>query len=345
MYLEDGSYWDYRYDSMGQLRTGRRYWKDGKPVAGQQFEYGFDDIGNRTSAKSGGDQNGQNLRLSSYDYGANLLNQPQKRTVPGSIDVSGVAPVAGTLTVNGSAPDHRRGEYFWRSLPVANGSAAVQQNVSVKLNTTAAGTGNVFVPQSPESYTYDDDGNLTSDGRWKYSWDAENRLVGMLDISKRATDGQKLVFEYDFNSRRISKTVTGGASASTKTVYVYDGWNLIAELDGTTFAAKRTYAWGLDLSGNLTGAGGVGGLLWVNVAGNGTHFVSYDGNGNVIGLNSATDGSNTARYEYGPFGEPIRVTGTRSADNPIRFSSKYTDPESGLVYYWGIGGQIYTFDN
>jgi RHS repeat-associated protein len=52
-----------------------------------------------------------------------------------------------------------------------------------------------------------------------------------------------------------------------------------------------------------------------------------------MGLNSATDGSNTARFEYGPFGEPIRASGPRAADGRIRFSSKYTDQESGLVYY------------
>jgi RHS repeat-associated protein len=52
-----------------------------------------------------------------------------------------------------------------------------------------------------------------------------------------------------------------------------------------------------------------------------------------MGLNSATDGSNSARFEYGPFGEPIRASGPRAADGRIRFSSKYTDQESGLVYY------------
>ena len=45
----DGSYWLYEYDSLGQVRSGRKYWPDQTPVAGQQFEYAFDDIGNRTS--------------------------------------------------------------------------------------------------------------------------------------------------------------------------------------------------------------------------------------------------------------------------------------------------------
>jgi hypothetical protein len=40
-----------------------------------------------------------------------------------------------------------------------------------------------------------------------------------------------------------------------------------------------------------------------------------------------------ADYEYGPFGEPIRVR-DRSADaNPFRISPKYTDAETGMLYY------------
>jgi len=46
------------------------------PVAGQQFEYGFDDIGNRNVSRRGGDGNGWNLRKSLYS--AYLLNQYSK---------------------------------------------------------------------------------------------------------------------------------------------------------------------------------------------------------------------------------------------------------------------------
>src|SRR5690349_1691182 len=45
----DGSYIVYSYDSLGQVTAGNKYWSDGSPVAGQQFNYAFDDIGNRTS--------------------------------------------------------------------------------------------------------------------------------------------------------------------------------------------------------------------------------------------------------------------------------------------------------
>jgi RHS repeat-associated protein len=85
----------------------------------------------------------------------------------------------------------------------------------------------------------------------------------------------------------------------------------------------------------LTGAGGVGGLLKVTYYGSTTTnaFVSYDGNGNVAALVDAANGTVAARYEHGPFAEPLRVTGPLAKANPIRFSTKYTDAESGLLYY------------
>ena len=118
--------------------------------------------------------------------------------------------------------------------------------------------------------------------------------------------------------------------------FFYDAWNLIAEVDAQTGDLIRTYVWGLDLSGTMQGAGGIGGLLWVNVESGshaGRYFAAYDGNGNVMGLISASDGSVVAQYEYGPFAEPLRATGLAAAENPLRFSTKYTDPETGLLYY------------
>ncbi len=71
--LADGSFWIYQYDALGQVISGKRYWSDGTPVAGQQFEYGFDDIGNRKVARRGGDENGWNLR--ERLYGVDVLKQ------------------------------------------------------------------------------------------------------------------------------------------------------------------------------------------------------------------------------------------------------------------------------
>ncbi|NLH73703.1 MAG: RHS repeat-associated core domain-containing protein [Verrucomicrobia bacterium] len=183
-------------------------------------------------------------------------------------------------------------------------------------------------------------GNLLSDGRWKYSWDAENRLVQMIrDTDNPSGARQKLVFEYDHQDRRIRKqffTYSGGWQEQTDTVLLYDGWNLVAELNANASNAKvRTYVWGMDLSGTMQGAGGVGGLLKLTYYGGTTTnaFVAYDGNGNVTALIDAANGSICAGYEYGPFAEPIRVSGPISKLNPLRFSTKYTDDKSGFLYY------------
>jgi RHS repeat-associated protein len=98
---------------------------------------------------------------------------------------------------------------------------------------------------------------------------------------------------------------------------------------------SNSFMWGSDLSGSIQGAGGVGGLLKVAYYGAATTncFVAYDGNGNVSALINAADGTTSANYEYGSFGEVIRATGPMAKLNPFRFSTKYDDDESDFLYY------------
>ena len=107
----------YLNDSLGQVISGKIYWSDGTPVAGQQFTYGFDDIGNRKSTAAGGDQYGANLRYASYT--ANTWNQYTSRTVPGSVSIVGEATNTATVTIN-TQPTYRRGNYFRDQRRVGN---------------------------------------------------------------------------------------------------------------------------------------------------------------------------------------------------------------------------------
>src|SRR4051812_28124048 len=74
------------------------------------FEYAFDDMGNRTSAAEGGDSQGRNLRRASY--AANNLNQYTSRDVPPYLTVLGSAGTNATVSLwanNGSfASTYRR---------------------------------------------------------------------------------------------------------------------------------------------------------------------------------------------------------------------------------------------
>jgi hypothetical protein len=330
--LGDGLYWRYEFDPLGQVKSGRKFWADGTPVAGQQFEYGHDDIGNRRSSKAGGDANGSALRPANYSV--NSLNQYSTRDVPGAVDVLGIALATNAVTVNGQST-YRKGEYFRKELFVSNGSTAAWQSVTNAAPNEATITGCVFVPKSQETFWYDLDGNLTNDGRWTYSWDAENRLVRLV-ANTSVGPQQRVDFAYDSKGRRISKRVwpnTGGAGTLTMDIrFLYDGWNLLAELNATNNNLIRSYVWGLDISGSIQDAGGVGGLLEVNDAINGAHFAAFDGNGNLCALVKGADGTVSARYEYGPFGELIRATGLMAKTNPLRFSTKYQDDETDLLF-------------
>jgi RHS repeat-associated protein len=332
----DGSYWTYGYDSLGQVISGKKRFSDGVLVPGQQFEYDFDDIGNRTSTKAGGDNGGGSLRTSTYS--ANLLNQYSNRTIPNAFDVIGLTDAFSTVYINGSSGGvFRKDSYYQNALAVTNTSEPVWQSVTVSNSTEqAVGPGYVLVPETPEMPSHDLDGNLSSDGRWDYTWDAENRLI-KLESRSDAPNGSKrrLEFEYDHLGRRIKKIVTNldTSEVTDEMRFIYNGWNLIAQLN-SDLTARRSFTWGLDLSGSLQGAGGVGGLLLVWDHDTGTyHFPAFDGNGNVAALVGAEDGNASAVYEYGPFGETLRITGATGEANPFRFSTKYADNESELVYY------------
>jgi RHS repeat-associated protein len=116
--------------------------------------------------------------------------------------------------------------------------------------------------------------------------------------------------------------------------FIYDGWNVIEETIAPATGPVETaeHVWGTDLSGTAQGAGGVGGLLLRESSATGASYYHYDGNGNVTALTSGA-GTVQAAYTYGPFGETLRAAGPLAQANPWRFSTKYQDDETGLLYY------------
>jgi RHS repeat-associated protein len=156
--------------------------------------------------------------------------------------------------------------------------------------------------------------------------------------------------------------------------YVYDGWNQILtvhmEDNGTTVRGRvSTNVWGPDLASlpydrqTWQAAGGVAGLVLIRDgvstftghAGwsaptdptDDDYFLFHDHLGNVTGYRKAVVGvavgAMAAIYEYDAFGRELRASydavGSPNVKNmPYRFSTKFTDVESGCVYY---GYRIY----
>ena len=93
---------------------------------------------------------------------------------------------------------------------------------------------NEIVERNDRSYSYDANGNLTSDGVRTYTWDAENRLVAIAYMDQPEKHSQ---FQYDGLNRRAIMTETNGTVSET-TTFLWDGTEL---LRGQTGAEATWY--------------------------------------------------------------------------------------------------------
>lgn len=180
----------------------------------------------------------------------------------------------------------------------ADGHAIVETYSANELNQYLQRSISDSSGNSLEEYDYDDDGNMTKDGRFHYFWNAENRLVC-------ASNNENVVrYEYDWRGRMTAKTVFHEVGATENSRYLWDEWNIIRESSVESGAkVVSDNAWGLDIDGTLQGKGGIGGLLSVR-----RHDMlllpTYAANGNV-GESVSIHGDVMSHYDYSPFGKLI----------------------------------------
>ncbi len=180
----------------------------------------------------------------------------------------------------------------------------------------------------------------------------------MLHDPEDKTGDLRIEYLHDYQSRRTVRIETKHPGKENEeqrtTCYLYDDWNLLAELDfplspppsvppsqdpspdpsvspSREKSPVRFFTWGRDLSGSLQGAVGVGGLLAVS-EGESHRFPAYDANGNVSQLVDEL-GAITAAYTYDPFGNVTEMAGQEAEENPWRFSTKPVDAGTGWLYY------------
>jgi RHS repeat-associated protein len=326
----DDSYWSYEYDGLGQVASGKHFWPDETPVAGQQFEYAYDDIGNRRRTKEGGDAYGSGLRTAHYTV--NNLNQYTQRDVPGAADIIGIGYPSSSVSVNAQSA-YRRGEYYHKELAVNNASAPVWQGVTnqaIYNGQTNTTTGNLLLPKTPQTFWYDNDGNTLSDFVSTNSWDGENRMSAMENTTAVPTAGRfKETWIFDSEGRwvlRIIYSWSGSAYAPQATNrFLWDGKLVVAMLDHNN-SLVSSFTRGIESVPHA--AGGAGTVLTVNCATNGINFFAFDGNANVAALIDTASGAVSGTYEFDGFGRFVRLTGTSAKANPLAFSTQFADAVS-----------------
>jgi RHS repeat-associated protein len=207
----------------------------------------------------------------------------------GSVDASGhfTAP---------SSP----GDYMVRATSVEDGVTYGESSIIVG----ASGSGG-------STLQYDLNGNLVSDGKRTFEWDAENRLVS---VTITAT-GHRSEFGYDGMGRRVAireldpdQTQTLQVTSDTK--YLWDGVQIVQSRtsDGGTVLQQYFQQGFVDSDGT--------GL-----------YYTRDHLGSIIELTDGTEAIR-ARYSYDPWGRMTQVQGDRTS--VFGYAGYFWHAQSGL---------------
>ncbi len=321
----------YTYDRSGQLVQASGKEAGGTTRLNEQFGYGYNAAGNLALRTNNGFA--QTFTL------ANGFNQLDSVSRSGTFTAAGLVQSAINVTVTvkvnaeGSGTTVYADKSFARAgitlIDGTNAFTAVATDSNGRLATNAA---SAWLPATA-SFVHDKNGNLTSDGRRGFGYDDFDQLT-----SVTVTNAWRSEFKYDALGRRRVRTEKVWKNSqwvtASETRYVYDHMLVIQERDALNLPTA-TYTRGLDLSGGLQRAGGIGGLLALTLHSSlpTPHFYYHaDAGGNVTTLTDSRQAV-VARYRYDPFGNLLGLSGPMAEANPYRFSSKEFHVNSGLYYY------------
>ena len=134
---------------------------------------------------------------------------------------------------------------------------------------------------------------------------------------------------YDANSRRIAKQELVNGQ-SVKTLYLYDGWDIVAVMNGQG-QLLESYTRGVGLAGDI---GTIVAMTHHSTASSGvlgTFYVHHNHRGDVI-VTRSVGGGTVGTYGYSAFGALTYRPGSYDVCR-FKFSSKERDLSSGLYYY------------
>jgi RHS repeat-associated protein len=292
MLMPNGITAGYQYDAAGRLAA--LVYRNSSDAELQSFEYSYDAVGNPVSVKREDNQ----YELYQYDKTYQLTRVDYDAT-------------------NSVAPSTNWTEYVYdlvgNRVTMTQSSTGVSPVVSSYLYDPANRMLSVTSETSVAVFQWDDNGNMhqqTENGtNTFYSWDHDNKLV---EISYADGTTNRFAY-YPSSSLRHTKEDSGGTNH-----YVYDGQNLLQELDGLGgLIAQYQYSLGID-------------SLLARTAGGNQQYYLRDMIGSVTAVADANQDL-LATYRYDAFGTVRRETG--AANNSYLFTSRRLDQDSGLYYY------------
>jgi RHS repeat-associated protein len=322
-------------------------------TAGNLTDYAYDGIGQLTNAS--GRKPNQILRLheqSAYGYDAahnlntrsnnalfeilnvNNLNELSTSIWLGTFTAAGTTSTNGatnvTVSLNAGTPVganlYHDATFDAAGFTLANGTntftAIGQDNLGrVDTNTVVA-----YLPAT-NTFSYDGNGNLLSDGLRYFAYDDENQLISVWVTNVWRSD---FVYDGKFR-RRIRKESSWQYSAWVQTNgvhYIYNGNYVIQERDVNNLpllSYTRT-------DGRMLARTDHSVLNSQPSSGNAHAYYHADGNGNITALINGLQ-IFVAKYEYDPFGSVLSKCGPLADANAYHLGSQEVHLNSGLLYF------------
>ncbi|MCM1970716.1 DUF6531 domain-containing protein [Streptomyces sp. G1] len=166
---------------------------------------------------------------------------------------------------------------------------------------------------------------------WRYSWDSQDRLVGVT-----TPDGTRWTYQYDPFGRRIAKQrlAPDGVTVAEEVTFVWDGFVLAEQISRTGDSAPRctVWDWEADRFSPVTQIERVPARdrpqEWIDKA---FYSIVTD----LVGTPTemvAEDGELAWRARTTVWGTSLDESGAADERCPLRFPGQYHDPETSLNY-------------
>lgn len=163
--------WAYGYDAADQLTSAVKWSTGGTPAILQRFAYAYDPAGNRTT-----EQIDDAVTVTTHD----VLNRLQTQSAGGLLTFAGTLNEPALVTVDGRPAVVDPTNAFRGAAVVSSGTSTTtvvardfsgnQTSQQYQASQTATG----------KTFTYDANGNMTSDGTRTFEWDARNQLMTVI---------------------------------------------------------------------------------------------------------------------------------------------------------------------
>jgi RHS repeat-associated protein len=294
---------DYTYSADGQRQSMN-------PSGGSTITYAYDGAHRLTEITQAAGLGGAiPATAQTVGFSYDTANRPTGVTLPNGITLTYGYDAASQL----SAITYKKADgttigdltYIYNAVGdrIATGGSLARTDLPSAIATTQYDVNNRLLGRDGTALSYDDNGNLTSDGTRSYTWNERNQLAGISGADTAS-------YSYDALGRRSTAAINGQTTGT-----LYDGWNPVQLQAGGVAVENRLVGLGLDTNFARTRSGV-------------TESYLSDALGSTLELRNAAQ-NQTVEYTYDPYGN---TASSVVSTNGIKYTGREQDLED-LYYY------------